>query len=86
MQYCLSSLGYIANQISRLACIDVGLHTGSPYIEEKVVYVGNIPRKTIQWETRKKILQYYKYMIRHTTYVKNSGISVSISSRIYHDI
>ena len=37
--YCLSSLGYTANQISQLACIDVGLHTGSAYIEEKVVYV-----------------------------------------------
>ena len=52
--YCLSSLGFTANQISLLACIDVGLHTGSAYIEEKVVYVGNIPGKTIQWETWNK--------------------------------
>ena len=37
--YCLSSVGYTANQISQLACKDVGLHTGSAYIEEKIVYV-----------------------------------------------
>ena len=42
-----------------MACVDVGLHTGSAYIEEKVVYVGNIPGKTVQWENAEEILQYY---------------------------
>jgi len=57
--YCLSSLGSTANQISRLACIDVGLHTASANIEEKVVYVGNIPGRTIQWETRNLNISIY---------------------------
>ena len=58
--YCLSSLGSTANQISRLACIYVGLHTGTAYIEEQVVYVGNIPGKTIQWGTRKQFCSVIK--------------------------
>ena len=32
----------------------VRLHTGAVYMEEKTVYMDNIPDKTIQWETWKK--------------------------------
>ena len=54
MSYCLPSLLAAANQMSQLLRLTIG----AVYLEEKSVYMDNLPGKTIHWETR-TILQYY---------------------------